>query len=138
MVEQLGYTMIFRVACKDAQWVHLLGDFNHWSPHATPLRQVKPGLWQAELRLPPGEYRFRYLSSSQGWITDWAAFGVERNQFGDWDSILHVPAHPKFDTQAGPIAKDDGHAPIPLRETAPAVPTPGGPSLWRLTAVSAA
>lgn len=136
MVEQTGYTMIFKVACKDADWVHLVGDFNHWSPHATPMRQVKPGLWQTELRLPPGDYRFRYLSSNQGWITDWAAFGVERNQFGDWDSIVHVPIHSKLDA----AAKDagDSHAPIPLREPTDAAQQPAASSLWRLSGVTAA
>ena len=136
MVEQTGYTMIFRIACKDADWVHLVGDFNHWSPHATPMRQVKPGLWQTELRLPPGDYRFRYLSSNTGWITDWAAFGVERNQFGDWDSIVHVPVRPKLD--ATPAHDNSEFTPIPLRETALAERHPAATSLWRLSGVTAA
>ena len=103
MVEHKGYTSIFQVFCKDAEWVHVVGDFNHWSPHATPMRQIKPGVWRVELRLPPGEYRFRYLTSNQGWITDWAAFGVERNRFGEWDSLLHVPVHSKWANIEDPL-----------------------------------
>ena len=42
------------------------------------------------IRLPVGEYRFRYVADS-AWYTDYAAFGVEPDRFG-MNSLLRVPA----------------------------------------------
>ena len=53
--------------------------------------QIAPAVWEASLQIPPGTYRFRYFVADGRWITDYAAFGVARNQTGGWDSILYVP-----------------------------------------------
>ena len=47
------------------------------------------GYWVARLRLPAGEFRFRYYADGE-WFTDFAAFGVEPSRFG-LDSIVRVP-----------------------------------------------
>ena len=93
MIEISGNTVRFRLRCPDAQWICLAGDFNDWSPSAHPMKQVETGVWETCLTLASGDYRFRYYTSHSGWITDWAAFGVERNPFGEWNSIVHVPQH---------------------------------------------
>ena len=44
------------------------------------------------------KYRFRYLQEGGHWLTDPNAHGVERNNFGDEDSVIdltdinHLPA----------------------------------------------
>ena len=70
--------------------VFLAGDFNQW--RADQLRMVPggDGHWVLKLRLPAGDYRFRYVADGV-WYTDFAAFGVEPGRFG-MDSVLRVPA----------------------------------------------
>ncbi|MEX2214268.1 MAG: isoamylase early set domain-containing protein [Phycisphaeraceae bacterium] len=94
MIQVQGDIVQFRFRCPVVQSVYLAGDFNDWSVSATPMARIALDLWYAEMKLPPGDYRFRYFTSHRGWMTDWAAFGVERNPFGDWNSIIHVP--PRF------------------------------------------
>jgi len=47
------------------------------------------GYWIARMRLPAGEFKFRYCADGE-WFTDFAAFGVEPGRFG-MDSVLLVP-----------------------------------------------
>jgi 1,4-alpha-glucan branching enzyme len=66
----------FRFFRPDASSVHIAGDFNAWQTAATPMTRHEDGWWTAELYLPAGEYRFRYVSD-RGWFTDYAAHGIE-------------------------------------------------------------
>ena len=91
MVKQKGDRWLFHLRCPGAEHVHLAGDFNGWSETAHPMREVDDGVWEIELALKPGTHRFRYLTSNQGWVSDWAAHGMEPNQNGDWDFTVHVP-----------------------------------------------
>ena len=72
--------------------VHLAGDFNDW--RIGDLRMVcsEEGYWTARMKLPPGEFRFRYCADGE-WFADYAAFGVEPGRFG-LDSIVRVPLKP--------------------------------------------
>lgn len=56
-------TLDFVVVCGQAQRVYLLGDFNNWSPTATPLRRIERHVWQVSLCLPSGRGNphFSYL-----------------------------------------------------------------------------
>lgn len=91
MVWQHQDRWIFQVTCRTAQQVYVVGDFNNWSTRTDPMRRAGDGQWELTLRLRPGEYRFRYLTDDGRWLTDYAAFGVIRNQQGGWDSVLYVP-----------------------------------------------
>jgi len=71
-----------------AQQVHLAGDFNGWRHDELPMVRNEKGYWQARLRLPVGEFKFRYFADSE-WYTDFAAFGVEPGHLG-LDSIVRV------------------------------------------------
>jgi 1,4-alpha-glucan branching enzyme len=70
--------------------VHVVGDFCHWQTDHLPMRQASEHEWVLMLRLPPGSYEFRYLANGQ-WFTDYAAFGVNPNQFREFNSVLRVP-----------------------------------------------
>jgi len=72
-----------------ASRVHLAGDFNDWRDGELPMVRKSDGYWHARMRLPSGEWKFRYCADGE-WFTDFAAFGVEMGQFG-MDSILRVP-----------------------------------------------
>lgn len=72
-----------------AKQVHLAGDFNHWRQTELPMTRLDGGYWMAKMRLPTGEFKFRYCADGE-WFTDFAAFGVEPGRFG-MDSIVRVP-----------------------------------------------
>ena len=90
MVSRRDHRCVFRVVCPGAEQVYLAGDFNDWSSEATPLQSRGDGAWQVSLPLPPGEYRFRYVTDNGRWLTDFRASGVVENPFGEWDSLLRV------------------------------------------------
>lgn len=72
-----------------AKSVCLAGDFNNWRKDQLPMRRDSRGYWSAALRLPEGEYRFRYWADGK-WFCDYAAFGMEIGPFGP-DSIARTP-----------------------------------------------
>jgi len=76
----------------DAQQVHLVGDFNDWQWGQLQMRPAGSGYWVARVKLPVGEFKFRYCADGE-WFTDFAAFGVEPGRFG-LDSVVRVPAAP--------------------------------------------
>ncbi|MDL2268718.1 isoamylase early set domain-containing protein [Desulfosarcina sp. OttesenSCG-928-A07] len=56
---------------KDAQTVFLVGDFNDWSPTATPMKKMKNDGFSVTLDLEPGRiYQFRYLLDESRWEND--------------------------------------------------------------------
>lgn len=72
-----------------AAQVHLAGDFNNWRDGELPMQPAGEGYWVARMKLPTGEFKFRYCADGE-WFTDYAAFGVEPGRFG-LDSIVRVP-----------------------------------------------
>ena len=79
----------FRFFRPQAGQVDLVGDFNDWRTGELPMKRSEDGYWQARMRLPAGEFKFRYCADGE-WFTDFAAFGVEPGSFG-LDSVLRVP-----------------------------------------------
>lgn len=71
-----------------ARNVFLAGDFNEWCQGDLPMTAQPDGYWRAELRLPPGEFRFRYCADG-AWYADYAASGVTPGRFG-LDSVVRV------------------------------------------------
>ena len=92
MIRLNGKHVTFQIQDHHQGRMYLAGDFNRWNAHALPMCEVQPGMWEATLILDPGSYEFRYLHEDGRWTTDFAAFGVKRNHYGDWNSIVHVPA----------------------------------------------
>lgn len=78
-------------ACGGGGSVHLCGDFNDWSPTATPLARRKDGRYSTTLSLPGGRsYRYRFLIDQERWENDWSADAYVPNVFGTDDSVLHL------------------------------------------------
>ena len=85
-----------------ASQVFLAGDFNDWKRDELQLLPVGNGYWSARMRLPAGEFKFRYCADGQ-WFTDYAAFGVEPGEFG-LDSVVRITQPPlKVATVTAPI-----------------------------------
>ena len=72
----------FHMALEGVARLNLLGDFNHWNAAAHPLTPAAHGVWSATLRLPPGEYRYRYLANGNEWLNDPEADAYAANEFG--------------------------------------------------------
>ena len=94
----------FRFRHATAGPVYLVGDFCHWQTDHLPMRQASPSEWVMVLRLPPGTYEFRYYSEGN-WYTDYAAFGVQQNDLGDWNAVLRVPKVQPSVRQPQPIRR---------------------------------
>lgn len=92
MVTVKGEWIEFKFFRPQATQVHLAGEFNSWREKDLPMVRTEEGYWMAKLRLPAGEFRFRYCADGE-WFTDYAAFGVEPSRFG-LDSIVRVPNKP--------------------------------------------
>jgi 1,4-alpha-glucan branching enzyme len=74
-----------------ATTAHVCGDFNDWSPTATPMKRRKDGSLAATVALEAGgQYRFRYLLDDGRWENDWAADTYLPNDFGGDDSVIEV------------------------------------------------
>ena len=82
----------FKFFRPSARNVALAGDFNDWRVNELKMVRGEDGYWQARMKLPAGEFRFRYCADGE-WYADYAAFGVEPGRFG-MDSILRVDTTP--------------------------------------------
>jgi len=69
--------------------VCLCGEFNSWSPDATPMTKRKDGRFSATVSLPQGQaYRYRYLVDGERWVDDPAADEYVDNGYGTKDSVV--------------------------------------------------
>ncbi len=87
-------TIEFRFYRPNVDRVTLVGDFNGWDQHVTEMRPESGGWWACELRLPPGNYLFRYRAGGN-WFLDYESFGLERGPLG-WNSVLCVSPGSEF------------------------------------------
>jgi len=72
-----------------ADCVHLVGDFNHWNEHATPMKPLKDGRFKVVIELAPNSaYEFRYLVDGQEWHNDWEAERYVPNPHGSDNSVV--------------------------------------------------
>jgi len=71
-----------------ARKVFLVGDFNDWDKTQHPMKKTKNN-WKAEIKLPFGEYKFKYLADGN-WINDPSAHKYIPNVYGGEDSVVVV------------------------------------------------
>ena len=73
-----------------AQQVHVVGEFNDWSPTAHRMERAGDD-FVARVSLAAGRtYRFRYLLDGERWENDWAADAYVPNEFGGDDSVIDL------------------------------------------------
>jgi hypothetical protein len=72
---------------QNAKSVTLVGDFNEWDAHQTPL-ELKDGVWSASVELRPGRYQYQFVVDGK-WIVDPAGKSVP-SDFGGSNSVLTV------------------------------------------------
>jgi chromosome partitioning protein len=88
-VKQLDGEVLFASKLWPARHVLLAGDFNNWSPVATPMQSGGTNVWTARLPLRPGRYRYRLVVDGK-WMTDPNNTYVESNEFGELNNIVEV------------------------------------------------
>ena len=75
----------------DAKGVSLCGDFNGWSPSATPMKRHNHGHWETTIALAPGRYQYKFLADGD-WLLDPAAQKNVPNDHGSLNSMIEVRA----------------------------------------------
>jgi len=81
----------FAVHKADAKRVSLCGEFNGWSPSATPMKRHNDGHWEATVALAPGRYQYKFLVDGD-WLLDPAAQRNVPNEHGSLNSVVEVRA----------------------------------------------
>jgi 1,4-alpha-glucan branching enzyme len=72
-----------------ANSVYLVGDFNAWNQHDTPMHRNGNGTWQITLPLKAGrQFQFRYLVDGKRWYNDWEADSYVSNPYGGKNSVV--------------------------------------------------
>lgn len=74
-----------------ARTVALAGSFNNWSTTATPMEDSDgDGVWRVVLRLPAGEYQYKFVVNGTVWVTDMKAEAFRDDGFGGKNSVVRV------------------------------------------------
>jgi hypothetical protein len=63
------------IRAPDARRVELAGDFNEWTP--TAATRAANGVWYADLRIPPGQYRYAFRVNGSEWRVPDGATAVD-------------------------------------------------------------
>jgi chromosome partitioning protein len=89
-VSQKDDAVVFVTLYPRAENVQIAGDFNNWQPENTTMQKVgESGIWQTEMNLFPGRYRYRLVVDGQ-WQQDPYNEQTELNPFGGFNSVLEV------------------------------------------------
>jgi hypothetical protein len=88
---QRGIKVNFALVKPDAKKVSLCGEFNGWSPEATPMRRTDGGRWETTLVLQPGKYQYKFVADGQ-WLADPVARENVPNVHGSLNSVMEVRA----------------------------------------------
>jgi hypothetical protein len=81
-----GYTRL-AIDAPDAARVELAGDFNDWTPVAAT--RAAKGVWYADLRMAPGQYRYAFRVNGKEWRVPRGATAVH-DEFGGKSAWLVV------------------------------------------------
>lgn len=74
-----------------ARNVAVTGDFNDWNADGVPLKAAgKPGLWETELRLPPGVYSYNFIVDGELLVPDPNSPNQMPDGYGGTNSLLLV------------------------------------------------
>lgn len=89
-VSQINDAVVFVTLYPRAHTVQIAGDFNNWKPEDAPMQKVgESGVWQTQMKLPAGRYRYRLVVDGQ-WQQDPYNELTELNPFGGFNSVLEI------------------------------------------------
>lgn len=85
----------FVLAAPTASSVTLVGDFNRWSPDATPLRSIGTnGVWIVDVPLSAGRHEYAFVVNGAQWMPDPAAPRAPVADFGTPNSVITITPEP--------------------------------------------
>ncbi len=88
--EFLGATA-FILKAPQAKSVYVTGSFNDWSLDESCRMSNNDGVWSLKVNLKPGVYKYQFIVDGK-WQEDPANTSIERNSFGDINSLIEVKA----------------------------------------------
>lgn len=89
-VHQVKDAVVFVASYPKAKTVQIAGDFNKWQPQQNPMLEVgENGVWQLNLMLASGTYRYRMVVDGQ-WQQDPYNKSSEPNPYGEVNSVVTV------------------------------------------------
>ncbi len=89
-VRHTGQGVLFVQPACTGKHLAIAGDFNRWSPEATPMRLNQAmNVFEAVVPLPPGRFQYRIVVDGQ-WVTDMHNPELEPNPFGEANSVVSV------------------------------------------------
>jgi len=89
-VSQINDVVVFVTLYPRAHSVKIAGDFNNWQPDQHAMEKVgDSGVWQTQMKLNPGRYRYRLVVDGQ-WQQDPYNEMTELNPFGGFNSVIDV------------------------------------------------
>lgn len=89
-VSHVNDAVVFVTLYPRAECVQVAGDFNNWKPEEGLLHKVgDSGVWQTQMKLPAGRYRYRLVVDGQ-WQQDPYNEWTELNPFGGYNSVLEI------------------------------------------------
>ena len=81
----------FELAASGAARVTLVGDFNGWDRHATPMRRTQAqGVWTVSVPLSRGRHAYAFVVDGVRWMADPAAPLAPDDGFGGVNSVIIV------------------------------------------------
>jgi chromosome partitioning protein len=89
-VSQMNDAVVFVTLYPRAHSVQIAGDFNNWQPEKALMEKVgESGVWQTQMKLNPGRYRYRLVVDGQ-WQQDPYNELTELNPFGGFNSVIEI------------------------------------------------
>jgi chromosome partitioning protein len=81
----------FILKAPEAKSVYVTGSFNDWSLDENCRMSNNDGVWTLKVSLKPGTYKYQFIVDGK-WQEDPANASIERNSFGDINSLVEVKA----------------------------------------------
>jgi len=81
----------FVLKAPQAKSVYVTGSFNDWSLDENCRMNNNDGVWSLKVNLRPGTYKYQFIVDGK-WQEDPANTSIERNSFGDINSLIEVKA----------------------------------------------
>ena len=79
----------FAYPAPEAGKVCIAGKFNGWDTGSTPMKKGKDGVWRIRLKLPPGQYEYKYFVDG-AWASDQKCSELVPNPFGTNNCLISV------------------------------------------------
>lgn len=81
----------FELAAPGAAGVTVVGDFNDWDPHATPMQRAHASAtWSVSLPVTRGRHVYGFVVDGRRWVPDPSAPLAPEDDFGSASSVLVV------------------------------------------------